>query len=138
MAIITNRRRKAYVAWSLCAPFVICFALFFLWPLVKVVQMSFTNAPLIGGGDWVGLANYERLLHDKLFFTSLKNNGYFVLLTVIPTTVVALSIALMITRLKAPAGLAMVIFFLPYVLPVSVVTDVWVGCSTSSTACCSR
>ena len=29
-------------------------------PAVKVVQMSFTDAPLIGDGDWVGLDNYKR------------------------------------------------------------------------------
>ena len=52
--------------------------------------MSFTDAPLIGDGTWIGLDNYKRLFADKLFFTSVKNNIYFVALTVIPTTVIAL------------------------------------------------
>ena len=126
MAIISNRRRNALVAYSLIAPFVVTFVLFFLYPAYRVVQMSFTDAPLLGGGDWVGLANYEKLLSDKLFYTAIVNNGYFVLLTVIPTTIIALAIALMVNRLKGRLqAFVLVIFFLPYVLPVSVVTQIW-------------
>ena len=126
MAIITNRRRSYLVALSLVAPFLAVFTLFFLVPVYRVVQMSFTDAPLLGGGQWVGLANYEKLLSDKLFYTSIVNNAYFVLLTVIPTTVIALAIALMVNRLRGRLqAFALVIFFLPYVLPVSVVTEIW-------------
>lgn len=126
MAIKTNRRRKELVAYSLVAPFVITFVIFFFYPTLLVLELSFTDAPLIGEGEWVGLANYERLLNDRLFFTSLINNGYFVLLTVIPTTIIALGIALMVNRLKGRLqALVLVAFFLPYVLPVSVVTQIW-------------
>lgn len=91
-----------------------------------MIELSFTNAPLIGPGEWVGLANFKRLLTDNLFYTSLKNNGYFVLLTVVPTTALALAIAMMITRLKGPLqALILALFFLPYILPVSVVTQIW-------------
>jgi multiple sugar transport system permease protein len=91
-----------------------------------VFQLSFTDAPLIGDGDWVGFANYERLFNDRLFYTSVINNGYFVLLTVIPTTIVALAIALMVNRLRGRLQAAILVaFFLPYVLPVSVVTEIW-------------
>ena len=67
------------------------FALFFLYPLLKVVQMSFTDAPLIGGGDWVGPRQLRRSSSPTSCSSPRsKNNGYFVLLTVIPTTVIAL------------------------------------------------
>ena len=126
MAMTTNTRRKTLIAYSLVAPFVVIFALFFLYPTLKVIQLSFTDAPLIGPGEWVGFANYQKLLTDRLFFTSLTNNGYFVLLTVIPTTVIALGIALMVNRLKGRLQAAILVaFFLPYVLPVSVVTQIW-------------
>ncbi|MNX88733.1 Lactose transport system permease protein LacF [compost metagenome] len=66
------------------------------------------------------------MLSDRLFVTSLKNNGYFVLLTVVPTTVIALMIALAVSRLSGvKQTIAMSLFFLPYVLPVSVVTEIW-------------
>ena len=98
----------------------------FVYPTVQMFRISFTDAPLLGGGEWVGLANYAKLLSDKLFYTSIVNNAYFVLLTVIPTTAIALGIALMVNRLKGRLqAFVLVIFFLPYVLPVSVVTEIW-------------
>ncbi|QFT70972.1 Inner membrane ABC transporter permease protein YcjO (plasmid) [Labrenzia sp. THAF35] len=126
MAMITNRRREVAVAMTLIAPFALTFVLVFLYPTIRMIELSFTNAPLIGPGEWVGLANFKRLLTDNLFYTSLKNNGYFVLLTVVPTTALALAIAMMITRLKGPLqALILALFFLPYILPVSVVTQIW-------------
>ncbi|EHH04089.1 carbohydrate ABC transporter permease [Agrobacterium radiobacter] len=126
MAMIENRRKKSLIALSMVTPFIVVFVTFFLYPLIEMVRISFTDAPLIGDGDWVGFANYVKLLSDRLFVTSLKNNGYFVLLTVVPTTVIALMIALAVSRLSGvKQTIAMSLFFLPYVLPVSVVTEIW-------------
>ncbi|CAM3611430.1 MULTISPECIES: carbohydrate ABC transporter permease [Agrobacterium] len=126
MAMIENRRKKSLIALSMVTPFIVVFVTFFLYPLIEMVRISFTDAPLIGDGDWVGFANYAKLLSDRLFVTSLKNNGYFVLLTVVPTTVIALMIALAVSRLSGvKQTIAMSLFFLPYVLPVSVVTEIW-------------
>ncbi len=108
------------------APFLFFFGAFFLYPTYKVVALSFTDAPLIGDGTWIGLDNYRKLLDDRLFYTSLWNNFYFVLLTVVPTTVIALLIALVVSKLKGRMqALVLTLFFLPYVLPVSVVTMIW-------------
>ncbi|NTC84769.1 carbohydrate ABC transporter permease [Agrobacterium tumefaciens] len=126
MAMIENRRKKWLIALSMVTPFIVVFATFFLYPLIEMMRISFTDAPLIGDGNWVGLQNYIKLLSDRLFVTSLKNNGYFVLLTVVPTTVIALLIALAVSRLSGiKQTIAMSLFFLPYVLPVSVVTEIW-------------
>lgn len=126
MSQLNRRRRELRAAGLLTAPFVAIFVVFFLYPTYKVVVLSFTDAPLIGKGNWIGLANYAKLLDDKLFYTSLWNNLYFVLLTVVPTTVIALLIALSVSRLKGRMqALVLTMFFLPYVLPVSVVTMIW-------------
>lgn len=126
MAMIRNQRRHRMVALTLILPFTLIFAVVFAYPIAEVIRLSFTNATLIGGGEWIGLENYRELLDDRLFYTSLKNNGYFVLLTVIPTTLIALCIALMVQRLKGRLqALVLAMFFLPYILPVSVVTQIW-------------
>ncbi|MQB12888.1 sugar ABC transporter permease [Agrobacterium sp. ICMP 6402] len=124
--MIENRRKKSLIALSMVTPFIVVFATFFLYPLIEMVRISFTDAPLIGEGNWVGFENYAKLLGDRLFLTSLKNNGYFVLLTVVPTTIIALMISLAVSRLSGIGQtIAMSLFFLPYVLPVSVVTEIW-------------
>lgn len=124
--MLRNRKRHYATAFTLVLPFVAIFCVVFLYPALRMAQLSLTDASLVDGGNWVGLDNYRRLFGDRLFWTSLKNNGYFLLLTVVPTTLIALGIALMVNRLRGwlqPFVLAL--FFLPYILPVSVVTEIW-------------
>ena len=126
MSKSNRRHRELRAAGLMTAPFLLVFTVFFLYPTYKVIALSFTDAPLIGEGTWIGLANYAKLLNDRLFYTSLWNNFYFVLLTVVPTTVIALLIALAVSKLKGRVqALVLTMFFLPYVLPVSVVTMIW-------------
>ncbi len=112
-------------ALLLVAPFTILYIIFFLYPTARVFELSFTNAPLIGEGSYVGLANYERLMNDPLFMRSVRNTMYFVLLSVIPNTAVGLILALMVVRLKRLRPPVLAAFFLPFMLPVSVVTLIW-------------
>ncbi len=108
-------------AFLLVAPFLALYLLFFIYPTVRVVQLSFTNSPLVGAGDYIGLKNFDRLIHDAMFWRSLRNTLYFVVLTVVPNTLVGLMFALMVVRLKGLKSLVLSSFFLPYMLPVSVV-----------------
>jgi multiple sugar transport system permease protein len=102
------------------------YALVFVYPTLQMFRISFTDAPLIGEGKWVGLANYERLTREPLFEKALWNTFYFVLMTVVPGTLVALVIALGIARFKGRLqALILALFFLPYILPVSVVYLIW-------------
>ncbi len=128
MATPRSRKRKLLMwrdALILVAPFTLLYLIFFIFPTFRVVQLSFTDAPLVGSGPFVGLENYKRLLGDFLFWKSLKNTGYFVLLTVIPNTLVGLMFALMVVRLKRLKSWVMAAFFLPNMLTVSVVTLIW-------------
>ena len=124
--MLKSRRNEMLVAAILVAPFVFIYGWMFVYPTLQMVQLSFTNSPLIGAGDWIGLDNYAKLFADKIFRTAIWNTGYFVLLTVIPGTAVALAIALMVSRLKGWfQSIILSMFFLPYVLPITVVYLIW-------------
>jgi multiple sugar transport system permease protein len=124
--MLTNRRKDAWISAVLVAPFLAIYLLVFVWPTFQMFGISFTDAPLIGSGDWVGTENYERLPKDPRFRTAAWNTAYFVLLTVLPGTIIALLIALGISRLKGRLQAAILaLFFLPYILPVSVVYLIW-------------
>jgi len=109
----------------LVLPFLVLYLLFLIYPTLRVVQLSFTNADLTGAGAWVGLQNYTRLLRDPTFWTALLNTVLFILLTAVPNTVVGLVLALLVVRLNRLKNVVLALFFLPFVLPVSVVTNVW-------------
>ena len=124
--MLRNRQSEALVAFVLIAPFVAIYGLVFIYPLVKLFIISFTDAPLIGEGTYVGVENYTRLVGDRKFNTAFWNTAYFVLLTVGPGTLAAFAIALGVNRLAGRLqALVLSLFFLPYILPVSVVYYIW-------------
>jgi len=124
--MLRNRRSEILVAYILVAPFILIYGWLFIYPTIQMVQMSFTKSPLVGAGEWVGLKNYIRMFKDPTFFKSVINTAYFVALTVVPGTIVALGIALMVRRLNGwMQSVILAAFFLPYVLPISVVYVIW-------------
>jgi len=121
-----SRRREILTAAVLVAPFVAIYGWLFVYPTIQMVRLSFTDAPLIGAGNWIGLDNYYQLFKDRVFGTAVWNTVYFVVLTVVPGTAAALSIALMVSRLRGwTQSIILAAFFLPYVLPVTVVFVIW-------------
>jgi multiple sugar transport system permease protein len=123
---MAKRRHELIAALVFVAPFVAVYGWMFIWPTFQMVRLSFTNAPLIGPGEFVGLDNYTRMFGERVFRTAVWNTTYFVLLTVVPGTAVALLIALMVRRLNGwLQSMVLALFFLPFILPVSVVWIIW-------------
>jgi multiple sugar transport system permease protein len=124
--MVRSRRNEFAVAYALTAPFIVVYGVIFVWPSIKMFELSFTDAPLIGEGAWVGFKNFWRLQSDRLFSTAIWNTGYFVLLSVIPSTLIGLVVAIAVNRLKGwLQSVVLAAFFLPYILPVSVVFRIW-------------
>ena len=121
------QRAEVVTAYVLLVPFLVIYGLLFVYPTLRMVMLTFTKAPLIGPGDWVGLANYSKLFSDRLFSVAVWNTLYFVALSVIPSTLLGLVIALGVNRLKSWwQSAVLAAFFVPYILPVSVVFRIWV------------
>lgn len=117
--------RENLAALPLVAPFVIIYAALFIYPSLQMLGMSFSSASLTLPGEWVGLANYAKLAGDRLFGQAIVNTLYFVLLTVVPGTLIGLAIAVAVGRLNGWwRALALAAFFLPYVLPVSTISSI--------------
>jgi multiple sugar transport system permease protein len=124
--MLKSKRSEIATASVLMAPFVVIYGVLFVYPTVRMVLLSFTNAPLIGPGQWVGFNNFLRLWSDRLFSVAVWNTIYFVILSVTPTTLLALAVALGVNRLKGwTQSIVLAAFFLPYILPVSVVIQIW-------------
>jgi len=124
--MLKSKRTEIAVALVLISPFLLIYGVLFIYPTAKMVQLSFTNAPLIGAGEWVGIKNFQRLSFDRLFISAIWNTVYFVVLSVIPSTLLGLVVALGVNRLKGwVQSFVLAAFFLPYILPVSVVFRVW-------------
>jgi multiple sugar transport system permease protein len=121
-----DERYEDRAAWPFILPFLLVYAVLFVYPTYRMAAASFTDASLTLPGEWIGLENFRDLLGDRKFSSAVINTGFFVLYTVIPSTLLGLLIAMMVQRLSgAVQSIVLALFFLPYVLPASVVANMW-------------
>jgi len=112
----------AGAAFLMLAPFLFVFVLFFLAPALQTFIMSLTESSLTRTNAFIGLANYATLMHDPAFWNSLRHTLYFAVLTVMPLAVLGLVMAMLVDHFQRGRSLLQASFFLPFVLPVSVMT----------------
>jgi len=113
------------IAYVFLTPYLILFVVFLLVPAVVGVYASFTKWGIIGQPKWVGLKNYDRLLNDDLFISSLENTLYFVILAAIPLIVLGFLLALLVHQKLRGRNIARAIIFLPHIVSVAAVGIIW-------------
>jgi N,N'-diacetylchitobiose transport system permease protein len=100
------------------------------YPLYKLVTLSFQRYGLFElirrHGEWVGLDNFSSVLHDQVFWDTLKRTIVFTIVNVGLTMVVGTLIALLLVRVGTwvrvllTSGLVLV-----WSMPVVVAVQVW-------------
>ncbi|WJX98573.1 sugar ABC transporter permease [Curtobacterium sp. 458] len=75
-----SARREERAAYAFVAPNMVLLAVFVLVPLVGAFVISFQRTNGFGAAEWTGLANYQRLLGDGLFWRALLNTVLFTVL----------------------------------------------------------
>ena len=107
------------------APFLLLYAIILLFPLFRGMWLSMNQVDLFGGGHFVGIGNYARLVGDPIFATSLANTFKVTVMIVPLLTVLALALALALNSAGKGAALLRGIFFSSAVLSVTIVTLIW-------------
>ena len=82
----------------LIAPWLLTLAIFWAFPVVYSLALSFTDYTIFGKVSFVGLTNYFRLFVDPYFLQALKNTSFFVFGTIPFTTIIALILAVLIAE----------------------------------------
>jgi multiple sugar transport system permease protein len=118
------RRRELVAGLLFILPSLIGFIAFYAVPAIRGVTISFTNWDLLTPAKPVGLQNYVKLLNDPVFWNSLKVTVYYVLLNIPLQTVLALIIAVMMSRLTKSIAIRSIII-LPWLMPGVVVGLLW-------------
>lgn len=64
-------------AFLLVAPALIMFAAFVVYPVINTIRLSFYDYGLTDPKiDFIGLKNYQELMHDDIFWRALRNNFF--------------------------------------------------------------
>jgi multiple sugar transport system permease protein len=118
-------------AWTFVTPALIVIGAFFLVPVVAAFGLSLTDFDLYALADlrnlrFVGLGNYVDVLQMPLFWKSLGNTLYFVLVGVPLSIALSLGAALLLdSKLARFKGLFRTALFAPVVTTVVAVAVIW-------------
>ncbi|GMA86733.1 hypothetical protein GCM10025868_19830 [Angustibacter aerolatus] len=113
-----SRRRslpEGVVGWGFASPALLLIALFGLVPVVWSLVLSFQDNDLSGSSEWVGGANYQRLVHDPLLRESLRHTVVYTVLFVPITIVASLLVAAALNRQVRFIGFYRTAVFVPVV-----------------------
>lgn len=121
-----SRGREAISGYLFLLPYLAVVGLFTVYPILHGLYISLFDYKITGDSSFVGLANYQRMLHDEMFWRSLWNTARFVLMNAPSTVVLGLALALLVDAPIRGKQFFRVIFFAPHVLSISVVATLWV------------
>ncbi len=106
-------------------PSLAMFLIFSLYPMIDTVVLSFQKYSL-KGRSWIGLENYQDLMHDPHFMQILKNTLVYTIAIVPVGLFISLTIATLIYRLpKTMQVFYKSAFYLPVVTSGVVLSLVW-------------
>jgi len=81
-------------------PALLVIGIFILYPIFAVAYYSLTDYSIVTPPVWVGLKNFQALIHDDVFWLALRNS--FIYLLVTPTLIVLCIILAIIVNRKLP------------------------------------
>lgn len=117
--------RNTLIGWSFILPNFIGFAILTLIPVITLFYMSFTNWNVFGKADWVGLANFQRLVGDGSFRIAVVNTLYYSVLHIPLTIIVALGLALLLNNKFRGIAFFRTAAFFPYITSIVAIAVVW-------------
>src|SRR5260221_4332054 len=107
------------------APALIGMALFTILPMVQSLYYSFTDYNVLQPPFWVGLANYQDLLKDRVFRIGLSNSMDMVLIALPINIIFDLAMAFLLNTKIRGLPIYRTIFYIPSITPVVASAIVW-------------
>lgn len=120
-----RRRGDGLAAAVFVAPNLIFYLLFIVVPAVAGVVIGFYAWDLFSTPKWVGLKNYDMLLHDPAVRTAMWHSILFVVLGVLPTVMIGFLFATLLDWQAKFVGAIRVLYFLPLVVSTAVAGVLW-------------
>ncbi|MCU1409152.1 MAG: hypothetical protein JWM23_1232 [Microbacteriaceae bacterium] len=109
----------------LMLPAAALFAVFVIYPLIRGIELSFTNASGPVGGDFVGFENYVKVLDDPTALRALINTLVYTVVVVVVQNGVALFISFWLFKLERVRNFVRAGLLLPAMMAFVAVGYLW-------------
>ena len=123
------RLRERSTQWLFLVPALIYMGLFFGYPVVQNITMSFQSYTIktffTGYAPWIGFENYVKVFHSSLFTSSIINTALFTVGSIIGQFTIGLALAVFFSRNFPLSGVLRSLLLLPWLLPLIASTAVW-------------
>lgn len=118
-------KHQTKIGWLFSSPYLIFFLVFSLYPVLFSLTLVFHKWNIISPMQFVGLENVRYLFHDPLFWKSILNTLYFLVIHIPLQVMVALVLANALNEKIRGITFFRASFFLPVVISGVVVTILW-------------
>jgi len=119
-----GRLEQQKSGYLMILPSYLIYTLFTLIPIIWTIVMSFTNYNL-NTAEFVGLKNYQKMLTDTLFQSSVLHTLQYSILTVPIAMVLGLALAMLLNRKIAGRPFFRTIFYMPNILSMVAISMAW-------------
>ncbi len=111
--------------YGMVAPLVAGLIIFYFYPFVQSIYMSFTKTGAFNRSTWNGITNYVELIGDKTFWQSLKNTLVYVIMTVPVGILLSIVMAGLLNSKIKGTSFYRTVYFLPSVTMAAAISLVW-------------
>jgi multiple sugar transport system permease protein len=100
-------------------------SVFTLYPIIASLYYSFCDYSVLTSAVWTGGDNYGRLMHDALFWISLKNTLIYATFSIPLGLIVSLALAMLLNCEARGTSVFRTIFYLPTIVPLVASSMLW-------------
>ncbi|MBI2940982.1 MAG: sugar ABC transporter permease [Chloroflexi bacterium] len=129
MAATVRRKRfrwRDVEGYLFIAPHIVGFLAFMLLPIVSSMYLSLNAWDMMSPPRFIGLRNFQQLLYaDRLFWQVLGNTVYYVVLSVPPSVVLPLLLAVLLNQQVRGVSIYRAALFMPVVTSALAVGLAW-------------
>lgn len=122
LSVFVNRKTIYYL---FLLPAIIPFVTFVLIPFLYTFSLTFRTGDLLKLGQFVGLNNYIRIIHDDTFRKAVVNTVQFVILIVPAELLLSLLLSLILSQRLRFGGTTQAILFIPWIIPITIIAVIW-------------
>jgi multiple sugar transport system permease protein len=124
----SEERRNFFKGMAFISPWIVGFAVFTAVPIGMSFYYGFCDFALTAPRHaplWIGLDNYQQLVHDVVFWKALRNTMYYASMSLPAGMLVSLGLALMLNARIRGQSVYRTIIFLPSLVPAFASAMIW-------------